>query len=120
VKVAITAFVVPTPDDDLFMRQQIAFYASTPSYRSVMALHGWEAEAEQLSKMASSGQWGDMPGVINDEILNTFAVVAGPGDLAAALLERYRGLADRLSVYMPFVPGQRDELWKALGAVRAG
>jgi len=30
------------------------------------------------------------------------------------LTQRYRGLVDRLGLYIPFVPGERDEFWKNL------
>ena len=33
---SVTAFAVTSPEEDLFVRSQIAFYASTPSYRAVM------------------------------------------------------------------------------------
>ncbi len=111
-QVSVTAFVVTSEEERLFVRQQISFYASTPSYRPVMALHGWEETAEKLSGMAARGKWGDMPALIDDVMLETFAVVADPDDLASALLERYRGLADRLGLYIPFVPGERDDFWR--------
>jgi hypothetical protein len=90
---------------------QIAFYASTPSYRSVFKLHGWGRTAEQLSQLAAKGQWGEMGTLIDDEILNTFAVVAEPGEIPSALQTRYKGLADRLTVYKPFIPGDQDGFW---------
>ena len=114
VSVSVTAFVVTTPEERLFARMQIAFYASTPSYRPVMALHGWERVAEQLSGLAARGQWDEMPALIDDEMLATFAVEAPPSDLPATLAERYRGLADRLGLYMPFMPGERDDFWRDL------
>ncbi len=114
VQIAVTAFVVADAEEREFVRQQIAFYASTPSYRRVMALHGWEEVAERLSALASRGQWEEMPGLVSEEMLHTFAVVADPADLPAALRERYQGLADRLSLYSPFVPGQRDAFWRHL------
>jgi len=112
IQVSTTAFAVSSPEEDLFVRAQIAFYASTPSYRGVMALHGWEGVASQLSELAKRGQWGEMPALIDDEMLATFAVVAKPAELREALLERYVGLADRLALYLPFVPGERDEFWR--------
>lgn len=114
VAVSVSAFVVSTPEEEQFMRQQISFYASTPSYRKVFALHGWEDVAEQLSKQAARGKWGEMPDLINDEILSTFAVVADPQDVPYALRERYQGLADRLGLYIPFRPGERDDFWRHL------
>jgi probable F420-dependent oxidoreductase len=112
VKISVTAFVVTSPEEGQFVRQQIAFYASTPSYRSVMALHGWEAVAEQLSALAARGKWGEMPGLIDDDMLGTFATMVDAPELMAALSERYGGAADRLSLYIPFVPGERDAFWK--------
>ena len=112
VNISVTAFVVTSPEDSEFVRQQIAFYASTPSYRSVMALHGWEAVAEQLSALAARGKWGEMPGLIDNEMLGTFATVVDASELTAALSERYGGVADRLALYLPFIPGERDAFWK--------
>jgi len=114
VKLSITAFVGTTPQEREFARQQISFYASTPSYRRVMKTHGWEDVAERLSGMAAHGGWVDMPALISDEMLETFAVLADAADLPAALRERYQGIADHLTLYSPFIPGQRDDFWRML------
>jgi probable F420-dependent oxidoreductase len=114
IKISTSAFVVTSPEEEAFVRAQIAFYASTPSYRPVMELHGWEDIASQLSALAASGSWTDMAGLIDDDMLREFAVIASPADLPSALLERYQGLVDRLGLYIPFMPGERDEFWKHL------
>ncbi len=113
-QITVPAFAATNPEELEFVRQQIAFYASTPSYRPVMALHGEEETAQQLSRMAAKKQWADMPALITDNILANFATQADPGDLADALIERYTGLADRLMVYTPFSPGDRDDFWRGL------
>jgi probable F420-dependent oxidoreductase len=95
-------------------RQQISFYASTPSYRPVMELHGWGEIAEKLSSLASRGQWGEMPRLINDEMLNEFCVQARKSELAETIHERYASLADRITLYLPFVPGSQDAFWNKL------
>lgn len=114
IHISTTAFVVKSPEEAVFVREQVAFYASTPSYRRVMALHGWEETAEKLSVHASRGRWGEMSELIDAEMLATFAVVAPPEKLADGLKERYDGLADRLSLYIPFIPGERDAFWHEL------
>lgn len=114
VRLSLTAMVVTAPEEADLVRAQIAFYASTPSYRPVMALNGWGDVADRLRAMARRGEWAEMMGRINDDMLHTFAVVAGPQDLAPALRERYTGLAHRLSLYLPFQPGERDEFWRRL------
>src|SRR4030043_402075 len=55
IKISTSALVVPSPEEEIFVRAQIAFYASTPSYRPVMELHGWEDTASQLSSLAARG-----------------------------------------------------------------
>ena len=107
-------FVVTSPTEKEFVRSHIAFYASTPSYRPVLAHHSWEAVGEQLSALAARGEWGEMPGCISDEMLNTFALSAPLRDLAALLKERYAGLLDRVTLSRPFVPGEDDEGWRKL------
>jgi probable F420-dependent oxidoreductase len=115
-KVSVTAFAVTSPDEDLLVRSQIAFYASTPSYRLVMDLHGWGESAEKLSALARAAKWGEMPALVSDEMLAAFAVVCSPAELPARLKERYTGLVDRLGLYLPFTPGQRDDFWRELAA----
>jgi len=114
VSVSATAFVATTPEEENFARAQISFYASTPSYRPVFALHGWEDVAEKLSAHAARGEWGEMFGLVTDEILDTFCLVTDAESLPAKLQERYEGLADRLTLYTPFTPGEKDEFWKRL------
>jgi probable F420-dependent oxidoreductase len=114
VAVSVTAFVAATPEDANFARAQIAFYASTPSYRAVMDLHGWGATAEQLSVHAAKGEWTEMPMLIDDEMLNEFCLVTEEANLPAALKTRYGGIADRLALYTPFIPGEKDAQWGRL------
>jgi probable F420-dependent oxidoreductase len=114
VQVSTSAFVVTSPEEASFVRQQLSFYASTPSYRPVMALHGWESVAADLSALAARGRWEEMPSLITDEILETFAVVGEVQALPGGLSQRYQGRLDRLGLYLPFVPGQRDDFWRAL------
>jgi probable F420-dependent oxidoreductase len=113
-----SAFVVTSPEEDLFVRSQIGFYGSTPSYRAVMELHGWGEIAERLSELAREGRWGELPAQVTDEMLNEFAVVmehgASGAELGQRLQERYAGLAGRLGIYAPFIPGQRDDFWREL------
>ena len=114
VAISITAFVATTPEEMNFARAQVSFYASTPSYRPVMDLHGWASVAEKLSVHATKGEWMEMPMLITDEMLNEFAVVTEGDKLADELKERYEGIADRLTLYTPFVPGEKDEWWRCL------
>jgi len=112
VSISATAFVATTPEEENFARAQISFYASTPSYRPVFALHGWEEVAEKLSSLAAQKEWGQMFTLITDEILETFCLVTEAESLPEKLKARYEGIVDRLTLYTPFVPGEKDEFWK--------
>jgi probable F420-dependent oxidoreductase len=112
--VSVTAFVATTPEEMNFARAQVSFYASTPSYRPVMELHGWGDVAEKLSMHAAKGEWMEMPMLITDEMLNEFCLVTDENGLADALKKRYNGIADRLTIYTPFVPGEKDDWWRGL------
>jgi probable F420-dependent oxidoreductase len=114
ITVFTTAFVVTSPEEELFVRAQIAFYASTPSYRAVMAQHGWEETAEQLSTLVRRNEWGEISALVDNHMLSTFAVVAREQELPEKLRARYQGLTDRLALYLPFKPGERDDFWKAM------
>ncbi len=86
-------------------RQQIAFYGSTPAYKGVLELHGWDGLQEQLNALSKAGEWVEMGRLIDDEILGTFAVVAEPDRVAAELKARYGDIISRISFY---APGQSD------------
>ena len=94
------------------MRAQTAFYASTPSYRVVLEVHGWEEVGEELGKLARDKKWDEMPNLITDEMLRTFAVETALDEVGSALRERYEGLMDRVALYIPFVPGEKDDFWQ--------
>ena len=126
IKLATSVFIITGETEEELeeqrekIRAQAAFYASTPSYRIVLEAHGWEDTGEELGKLARDKKWDEMPGLVTDEMLRAFAVEAAPDEVGSALKERYEGLIDRVSLYLPFVPGERDDFWQAaLDAVNA-
>jgi hypothetical protein len=57
-----------------------------------------------------------MPMLITDEMLNEFCLITTQAKLVDDLKKRYDGIADRLTLYTPFVPRERDEWWKELAS----
>ncbi|MBI5824015.1 MAG: TIGR03617 family F420-dependent LLM class oxidoreductase [Chloroflexi bacterium] len=114
ITVSMTPFVAATPEEEGFARMQVAFYASTPSYKAVMNFHGWGETAEKLSGFASKGEWAEMPMLITDEMLAEFCLMTTQEKLADDLKKRFSGIADRITLYTPFVPGEKDEWWRGL------
>ncbi len=123
---AVGAFVVTGRNADemaaarAYVRQQIAFYASTPAYRGVLELHDWDF-GEKLTAMSKRGEWEAMGGVVPDEVVDEVAVVAPLDELGAALRERYEGRVQRLAFYA--IEGMlqlSEEEWIGLVADTAG
>ncbi|MEY4162370.1 MAG: hypothetical protein RI939_1099 [Actinomycetota bacterium] len=83
-------------------RQQISFYGSTPAYRSVLDIHGWGGLQDELNTLSKQGKWAEMGTLIDDEILNTFAVVGEPEAIAPELHKRYGDVISRISFYAPY------------------
>ncbi len=81
--------------------KQIAFYGSTPAYRPVLELHGWGELQGELNALSKQGKWDEMGTRITDEILEEFAVVAEPKDVARQLRRRFDGLVDRIACTVP-------------------
>lgn len=106
-QVSCPLFVVTGNDDAelaanaVGTRKQIAFYASTPAYRKVLDLHGWGDLQTDLHRLSHAGEWDQMGSLIDDEILNEFAVVAPVHDVAKKVRERCDGVIDRVFVGFP-------------------
>ena len=116
VELATSVFVVSGEGDAAEAREsvraQISFYASTPTYRTVLEAHGWEPVGERLGALAREKKWREMPALVTDEMLGAFVVEAAPEEVGPALEERYAGLVDRVALYLPLVPGERDDFWR--------
>ena len=87
---------------DASVREQIAFYGSTPAYRPVLEAHGWGEVQDELNALSKRGQWKEMGKVITDDILETFAVRGTAGELPGLVTARYGDVVDRLSFYAPY------------------
>jgi probable F420-dependent oxidoreductase len=120
VTLATSAFVITGENEERATQQresvraQISFYASTPTYLTVLEAHGWQDVGVELGKLARDKRWNEMPRLVTDEMLGAFAVEASPDETGSALSERYEGLVDRVALYLPFVPGERDEFWQRI------
>ncbi len=107
IEVALPGFVVTGATEEemaanaKLTKERIAFYGSTPAYKPVLDHHGWGDLQPELNAMSKRGEWEAMGTIIDDDVLDGFAVVAEPDQLGTKLVERYGGLVDRLSFYVP-------------------
>ena len=94
------------------VRQQIAFYGSTPAYRPVLELHGWGDLQTELNTLSKQSEWVKMGELIDDEVLDAFAVVCPLDEVGTRIKARYGDVIDRFSFYIPY---EMDaEAWSAV------
>ncbi len=83
-------------------RAQIAFYASTPSYRAVLESEGYGELQEELQALTRQGRWGEMAACIDDTLFERVAYVGTPEEVAEELHDRLAGFAARIAIATPF------------------
>lgn len=115
-----TAFVIVGRNDEELekaragVRQQIAFYASTRTYKVVLDMHGWGDVAFKLNELTAKGDWASMPKLITDEMLDVYAVSGTYDNIAERVKGRYEGLLDRVAFYVPYRAAFDDAIWSKL------
>jgi len=85
--------------------KQIAFYGSTPAYRPVLEMHGWGGLQTELNALSKQGQWDKMGELVDDKILEQFAVVATPDEVIPKFKARFGDVVDRTT--LGFAPGSK-------------
>ena len=95
----------------------IAFYASTPAYKGVLEAHGYGDLQGRLNLLSKEGKWGEMTSLIDDELLNTVAVVAEtPEEVAQEIKKRYSDQGDRITP--AFYSGEEGLASRVISALR--
>ncbi len=123
-EISAPAFVV-TGDTDAqiadgiaAVKQQIGFYGSTPAYRPVLELHGWQDLHDELNQLTKRGAWDQLADAIDDDVVSAFAVVGTAEEAIAELARRYGDLATRVTLRVP--EGYDRDRWDGLlSALRA-
>jgi hypothetical protein len=94
------------------VKQQIAFYGSTPAYRGVLEIEDRADLQPELNQLSKQGEWVKMGELIDDDLLHKFAVVAEPEGVGKELRRRYGGVVDRCSFYAPYKTD--PDRWRAV------
>lgn len=97
------------------VRHQIGFYASTPAYAPVLEHHGWGELHRDAHALTKANRWSELGSLIDDTILETFAVVGEIEQVGQGFRERFRGLADRATTSMPYDADDRLALDVIIG-----
>jgi len=91
------------------VRARVAFYASTPTYLAAFETDGHAETAKQLQALARAQRWEEMPALVDDAMLDTYAVIGTYAEIAEKLRARYSGLATHLEFTMALAtPGEVD------------
>ncbi|WP_436795885.1 TIGR03617 family F420-dependent LLM class oxidoreductase [Actinospongicola halichondriae] len=80
------------------LRSMVAFYGSTPAYRPVLDDLGMGDLQPRLQKMTRDGEWHRLTDLVDDDLVDHLTVCGTREQVADTLVERYRGLVDRLSL----------------------
>ncbi len=108
IDVCFQLMVVSGKNDEEFeqcrdiVRQQIAFYGSTPAYRVALESHGWGEVQGELNTLSKKGDWVEMSRLITDDILEEIAIVAPLAEVAGRIRARCGEYADRVSFGVPY------------------
>jgi alkanesulfonate monooxygenase SsuD/methylene tetrahydromethanopterin reductase-like flavin-dependent oxidoreductase (luciferase family) len=87
------------------VKKNLAFYASTPAYKSVLDIHGMGDRQPEMLRLSKLGRWQEMGALVDDTFLNTFAVVGDAKTCAQQLHERFDGIFDMIGGYSAEGPG---------------
>ena len=79
-------------------KKQLAFYGSTPAYRSTLDCHGLGDLHVELNALSKQGRWDDMTALIPDSLVDAIAVVGPRSSIASAIADRLAGIADAVSL----------------------
>ncbi len=99
-------------------RRQIAFYGSTPAYKPVLESIGAGELQGELNRMSKQGRWEEMGTLIDDSMLESFAVVGEPSTIAGQIKARYGDLIDRTSAAYANIP--KEDRAAIIADLRAG
>jgi probable F420-dependent oxidoreductase len=80
------------------VREQLAFYGTTPAYRPVLDLHGYGDLHPELRQLARDGRWQEMARLIDDDLIDVVAVTGEPHQIAPRLRERLAGISSHVSL----------------------
>ena len=116
----ITAMALVSLGDDAdaarrAARLQIAFYATTPSYKAILALHDRESLPRDLRRAFVNRDLDRMAELIDDELLDAIAISGRP-DEAADRLKAWEGVADRVVLGVPWYGMDADRQREAIAA----
>lgn len=91
-------------------KEQVAFYASTPAYRRILDPIGFGDLQPELQALSREQRWGEMSGLIGDDLLSHVAFIGSPEDMPRLVRDRLGDRIDRVSSYFGWPADDLDRL----------
>ena len=91
------------------LKERVALYASTPEYKKMLDMHGWDVNLSDFIEMAREHKWKEMGQLVSDKMLEAYAVISKPQDLPDALKKRFGGTVDRIQIDESWFDGLTDD-----------
>ncbi len=119
-QLALKPLVATGPDTQTLARRtddvraRVAFYASTPAYRPCFEIWGLGDVCRELSKLSRAQKWDEMSALVDDEMLNTFAIVGDYKSVAGKIVDRYAGVLDQVGFSIEVNSAEDAETLKAM------
>ena len=81
------------------VKDQLAFYGSTPAYAPVLAIHGYAELHHGLNRMSKEGRWTEMAALVPDELVEADRRRRTPrGEIARKIAGRARVITESVSL----------------------
>ena len=106
-KVSIKPLIATAPNEEELQskirdaRARIAFYASTPAYRSAFDHLGLDNLADKAKLLARTQSWEELPSLISDSVLDQFVIVGTYNKIAKILHSRFGSLVTNAEFSIP-------------------
>lgn len=99
------------------VRRLLAFYASTPAYKPVLEVEGWDHLQPELNGLSKVGDIEAMTALITPEMLDVLAVRGTPEDCASEIKRRFGAFAERVCCYFPGYDPSLDQIGRLARAL---
>jgi len=101
------------------LRERVALYASTPEYRPMLEMHGWENKFSAFIELAREGKWEEMGDHVTDEMLDEYTIVGRPEEVPQKLAARFGGVTQRVQLDDEWIEDMSDnDMRELVAAIR--
>jgi probable F420-dependent oxidoreductase len=123
--VLAAGFIMTGPDDAAltrsreWIRELFSFLYSTPAYWPALDRTGFGDVGRELADRVKRNQWGDLKGLIRDDMIDALVPQGRYGEIAKILRVSYGSLVERMTFPVPDDPGEDEAVADVLSDLRS-